>query len=105
MRVDEIPAQHLINVLEVFGWALVDTVRELDHVKRREDITAENFMAVMDRNVQGLHDDATKLGVDVKFVREIVSILRQSVSDPPSHPPKGRASLRLVYSRSEDDHR
>ena len=69
---DLIPSQHMINVFEVFGWALADTVRELDHVQRREDITAKNFITVLSSKVQHLDSDAKRLGVDVRFVSELV---------------------------------
>ena len=75
---DLIPSQHMINVFEVFGWALADTVRELDHVQRREDITAENFITVLSSKVQHLDSDAKRLGVDVRFVSELVSALQDT---------------------------
>ena len=101
--VDRIPSQHMINVFEVFGWALADTVRELDHVQRREDITAENFMGTLASKVRHLDSDARSLGVDVKFVSEIVAALNDTVSSAPDRLPTARANLRLVVSRPEDD--
>ena len=103
--VDAIPPSHLINVLEVVGLALVDTVRELDHVQRREDITAKNFMAVLSSKVLRLDSEAKRLGVDVKFVSVFVAALQDEVSSPLGHPPKVKANLRLVSSRPDDDHR
>ena len=101
---DLIPSQHMINVFEVFGWALADTVRELDHVQRREDITAKNFITVLSSKVQHLDSDAKRLGVDVRFVSELVSALQDTVSSTPDRPPTARATPRLVWSRP-DDHR
>ncbi len=101
---DPMPSQHLINVFDVFSWALVDTVRELDHVQRREDITADNFMAALFSKVLRLDSDAKRLGVDVKFVSELVSALHNTVSSTQDRPPKARANLRLVWSRPADDH-
>ena len=99
---DYIPSQHMINIFEVFSWALTDTVRELDHVQPREDITAENFMAVLARNVEKLQDDAKGLGVDVGLVSELVAALHDTVSSTPDRLPTARANLRLVWSRPED---
>ena len=100
---DNIPPQHLMNVFEVFGCALVDTVCELDHVQRREDITAENFMAVLARNVVNLEDDAKKLGVDVKFVSGLVSSLQDNVSSTQHNCQVERLKPRLVWSRPKED--
>ena len=96
--------QHMINVFEVFGWALADTVRELDHVQHREDISAENFMAVLASKVERLDSNARRLGVDVKFVSELVAALHDTVSSTPDRSPKERASPRLVWSRPDGDH-
>ena len=95
--------QHMINVFEVFGWALADTVRELDHVQHREDISAENFMAVLASKVERLDSDARRLGVDVKFVFEIVAALHDTVSSTPDRSPKEMANLRQVWPPLEDD--
>ena len=100
---DLIPSQHMINVFEVFGWALADTVRELDHVQRRKDITAENFITVLSSKVQHLDSDAKRLGVDVRFVSELVSALQDTVSSTPDRPPMARATPRLVWSRPDDE--
>ena len=100
---DLIPSQHMINVFEVFGWALADTVRELDHVQRREDITAENFITVLSSKVQHLDSDAKRLGVDVRFVSELVDALHDTVPSTQDHPPKEMASPRLVWSRPDDE--
>ena len=99
----DIPAQHAINVLDVLGWALVDTVRELDHVQRREDITAENFMGTLGSKVLLLDSDAKRLGVDVKFVAELVALLHREVAAPQNPVRTGRANLKLVWDRPEDD--
>ena len=101
---DPIPSQHLVNIFEVFGWALADTVRELDHVQIREDITAENFITVLSSKVQHLDSDAKRLGVDVKFVSELVDALHDTVSSTPDHSPKERAIPRLVWSRPDDQY-
>ena len=99
---DPIPSQHLLNVFDVFVWGLSDTIRELDHVERREDITAENFMAVLSSKVLRLDSDAKRLGVDVKFVSELVDVLQDTVSSTQDRLPTARANLRLVWSRPED---
>ena len=98
-----IPPQHMINVFEVFGWALADTVCELDHVQRREDISAENFMAVLASKVERLDSEARKLGVDVRFVSGLVSSLHDTVSSIQDCPPTVRANLRQVWPPLEDD--
>ena len=101
---DPLPSQHLINVFEVYGWALAATIRELDHVQRREDITAENFITVLSSKVPRLDSEARRLGVDVKFVSELVAALHDTVSSTPDRSPKERASPRLVWSRPDGDH-
>ena len=98
----QISSGHLLNVLDVLFWGLSDTIRELDHVERREDITAENFMAVLSSKVLRLDSDAKRLGVDVKFVYELVAALQDTVSSTQDRLPTARANLRLVWSRPED---
>ena len=101
--INQIPPQHLINVFEVFGWALADTVRELDHVEKREDITAQNFMAVLSSKVMRLDSEAKRLGVDWRFVSELVAALRDNLSSTQDRSPTVRANLRLVWSRPDDE--
>ena len=84
----QISSGHLLNVLDVFFWGLSDTIRELDHVERREDITAENFMAVLSSKVLRLDSDAKRLGVDVKFVYELVAALHDTVSSTQDRLPR-----------------
>ena len=98
----EIPTQHLINIFEVFEWALMDTVQELDHIQDRNKITSDNFMIALARNVENRQNDAKTLGVDWKVVRELVDVLRDTISSTQDPSPKAFPNLRLVWSRQED---
>ena len=80
----------------------MDTVRELDHVQDRDKITSDNFMADLARNVGELQNEAKRLGVDWKFVLELVSALHDTIPSTQDPSPKGRANLRLVWSRQDD---
>ena len=98
----EISTQHLINIFEVFEWALMDTVQELDHIQDRNEITSDNFMIALARNVENRHNDAKTLGVDWKVVLEIVSALHDTISSTQDPSPKVFSNLRLVWSRQDD---
>ena len=95
--VDSIPSRLLLNVFQVFCWAIQDTVRELDHVEHREDITAENFLAAVERNLQQLESEAAGLGIPWRYVADLADTALRGAVEPLDHPRTGRANLRLVW--------
>ena len=95
--IDNIPPQLLMNVFQIFCWAIADTVRELDHVERREDITARNFVAVVRRNLEKLESEATRLGIDWRYVADLADNVLHEAVEPQAFPQTGRANLRLVW--------
>ena len=98
----EISTQYLINIFEVFEWALMDTVQELDQIQDRNEITSDNFMIALARNVENRQNDAKTLDVDLKVVREIVAVLHDTISSTQDPPPKVFPNLRLVSPLQDD---
>ena len=92
---------HLDNVLRIFLSGLADTIKELDHVEKREDITARNFVGRLRIILNEFEPEAQRYGVPIETVLSFLDDLETAVLATQDHPPTGRAILQLVSSRPE----
>lgn len=81
----EVPPELTKLVFHLFLVQLSHTIYALDYVEDRDDITAENFLAHLERTIDDAQSQIARHGIRHTFVQKFVDLLRKSLLEIDLH--------------------
>ena len=81
----EVPPELMQVVFSLFLACLANTIYTIDYVEKRDEITAENFLAHLSRTIEDSQDEMKSYGINHEYLQGFVDLVRKSLLEIDLH--------------------